>query len=55
MCTKFWPQVLNVRDYLGNMGIYGKIILKWALIKLIYESVHWIHLARYKEAIVGTL
>jgi hypothetical protein len=32
------------RDRLGNLGVDGRIILKWILKE--YESVHWIHLAQ---------
>jgi hypothetical protein len=34
MYTKFLLENLEGRDYLGNVGIVGTIILKWILKKL---------------------
>jgi hypothetical protein len=31
MLTKFWLKNLNGRDYLEDVGVDGKIILKWKL------------------------
>jgi hypothetical protein len=29
----FWSENLNGKDHLGDLGIYGKIIIKWILRK----------------------
>jgi hypothetical protein len=29
--TKFESEILKGRDHLGDIGIYGRIILKWFL------------------------
>jgi hypothetical protein len=31
MYTKFWSENLKGRDYMEDLGVYGKIILEWIL------------------------
>jgi hypothetical protein len=33
MCTKFWIDRVKARDFFKDLGIDGRIILKWTLKK----------------------
>jgi hypothetical protein len=48
-----WLEIHKGRDHLENLGIDGRIILKWILGKH-FESVDWIHLAQDRDHLVGS-
>jgi hypothetical protein len=43
MHTKFWFKGLEIRGYLRNLNVDGRIILKWILNG---EGVNWIQLVQ---------
>jgi hypothetical protein len=45
MYAIFWSETLNGRNNLGDLGVDGRIILKWRDIGS--EDVNWIYLAQY--------
>jgi hypothetical protein len=54
MRTQFWLEILNVRDYLEDRGVGGRILLKWILGK--YGLGIWIGFIRLRiGADVGLL
>jgi hypothetical protein len=57
MYKKFLWEVLKGRDYLKDLGIDGRIILKWIFKEIRLEAVDWIHLADRNswQALVNTV
>ena len=45
----FWWGNLRERDYLGDPGIDGRIILRWILRKLDVGLMYWIKLAQDRD------
>jgi hypothetical protein len=43
--TGFWRGNLREQDHLGDLGVYGRIILRWNRKELLWEGMNWIHLA----------
>jgi hypothetical protein len=44
MHTKVWPENLNGWDHLEDVGVGGRIILKWTLEEK-WRRMDWSHLA----------
>jgi hypothetical protein len=53
MYTKFWLESLNERDHLTDLGIHGRIILKFILMKA-SKGTEWIPLAQDRDQWSGS-
>jgi hypothetical protein len=39
LCTKFYSENMKGRDQLGNLGVGGRVTVKWMLIEIWCEDV----------------
>jgi len=55
-CTQFWSEILKGRDHSEDLGVYGRIILKWII--ECGEGMDWMRLAQDRDqwgAVVNTV
>ena len=47
--VRFWKGNLKGRDCMGGLGIAGKIICKWMLKEIVWESMNWSNVAQDRD------
>jgi hypothetical protein len=46
MRAEFWLESLKVRHHSKDLGVDGRIMIKWMLGKIGWEDANWIHLVK---------
>jgi hypothetical protein len=48
-CTGFWWGNLRGRDHWGDLGVDGRIILRWIFRKWVWAGMDWIELDQDRD------